>query len=200
MPRTRSAVGPTRATAAPGTAGLYATPWDASRVFLERELEAIRDVCGPRGWVAEPFSGADDLVRTIEGFGFRVEASDLYPRGRGRCLDFFATTRADFRGSRLVLITNPVFAYALRVISHAAELGVEYLALMLPASWFCSDQGRKVFAWWRPSHAYLITWRVDFLFGGKGRSKMMLAWFVWRGGPSPRRPEPSWSLIERPAT
>lgn len=158
-----------------------ATPWEAPAALLAVEGERIRrigrrDDCSPSIW--ECCCGAGDMARVLESTGLVVIATDIADRGYGEAgVDVLSekTRRAD------ILITNPAYDdFPDKLIRHAAELGVSYLALLLKADFFhaVDKAGRdELFREFTPSRIYPLGWRLDWT--GGGAPVMNCSWFVW---------------------
>ena len=153
----------------------YPTPPEPTRALLHAELRRLLDFNG----IWEPAAGDGAMVREMRAVGIEVFASDLVDRGCGAELQSFY----DFRvAPRAAIVTNPPFALCNEDpgwVRHALEnLGVEYMALLLPLNWMGSGTERALlWAQFPPARIYVMRWRIDFT--GQGASPILNAWFVW---------------------
>lgn len=161
----------------------YPTPWEVTRGLLQVEGDRIRDF--EKIW--EPACGDGAMSRELAGAGFDVVSTDLVDRGSSaRLLDFYQAPR--LAGA---IITNPPFSQCsqagkMRWITHAADLGVEYMALLLPAGWSYAQERRKVLRQWPLARVWQVGWRIDFTEGGQPPSNH--AWYIWdRSAPASER-------------
>jgi hypothetical protein len=118
------------------------------------------------------------MVREMRALGLSVYASDLVDRGCDACIrDFYAYPDA----LAPAIVMNPPFAECNRDpgwIRHALEnLGVEYMALLLPMNWLGASGRAALWAKHAPARIYLMRWRIDFT--GQGAPPMLNGWFVW---------------------
>lgn len=154
-----------------------ATPPEPTRAILTAERERLVEF--PALW--EPAAGDGAMVREMRAAGHRVVASDLVDRGCGaRIASFYDFAEAPAPA----LVTNPPFAECSwtgargRWITHAlGELGLDYMALLLPWNWPAAAGLGEIWGRWPPARAYLICWRIDFT--GCGAQPASHAWFVW---------------------
>lgn len=161
-------------------ADFYPTPPEPTRAILAAEAGRLRSF--PAIW--EPAAGDGAMVREIAAAGHDVRASDLVDRGCGaEILDFFACREA----MAPAIVTNPPFAAVNwrdgqgRWVGHAmGELGVDYMALLLPWTWPAAAGLGVVWDRWPPARAYLMCWKIDFT--GDGAQPASHGWFVWDRG------------------
>lgn len=157
----------------------YPTPPEATRALIVAESAAIL-AHGTAIWEPCGYGGA--IVRELDGagHGFRTIASDI-------CADpAHRVAEADLLAVRTawapIVITNPPFALAGRMIEHMlGGLRVDYLALLLKTQfWSTNSEDRGRLGLWRrfpPQRRWDCTWRVDFT-GGRA-STMNVSWFIW---------------------
>jgi len=157
-------------------ADFYPTPPEPTRALLKAEAGRLRDF--PAIW--EPACGDGAMAREIEAAGHTYVATDLYPRGFGLRMDFFAANVAPARA----IITNPPYHTINwrdgrgRWITHAMEtLGIEYMALLLSWSWPGAGGHAPMWAKWPPARVYLMRWKIDFTRAGA--PPMLNGWFIW---------------------
>jgi hypothetical protein len=153
----------------------YPTPPEPTRALLHAELPRLLDFNG----VWEPAAGDGAIVREMRGVGLEVFASDLIDRGCEADISSFYDYRV---APRAAIVTNPPFALCNEDpgwVRHAVEnLGVEYMALLLPVNWMGSGSERAgLWSQYTPARVYLMRWRIDFT--GQGAPPMLNAWFVW---------------------
>jgi hypothetical protein len=163
----------------------YPTPPEVTHALLR--------MWRPRGRiVVEPACGDGAMARVIEGYGYRVIASDLVDRGYGRGgIDFLTVTSVPRDAA---LITNPPFDDDLpeRFIRHAVAIGVVEMAMLLKATFWSAACRLPLWHQHQPKIEAMLTWRVDFL--DLGNPAMDCVWCVWYPGDEPCRKE----LLERP--
>jgi hypothetical protein len=96
-------------------------------------LAGVRAIC-------EPFCGKGNLVLGMRARGITVHASDIENRGcpDSEILDFFEMTRRP--GDCDVLLSNPPFAEAMRIIEHALALGFRVIILLLKANFASTEE------------------------------------------------------------
>lgn len=153
----------------------YPTPPEPTRAFLHAEISRLRDF--PIIW--EPAAGDGAMVREMEALGLKVQKSDLVDRGCGAAISSFY----DFSHGPKAIVTNPPFQECNRDpgwVRHALEnIGVEYMALLLPVNWTGASGRAGLWAKFPPARVYIMRWRIDFT--GQGAPPMLNAWFVWDG-------------------
>lgn len=153
----------------------YPTPPEPTLALLAAEGRRLADF--PVIW--EPAAGDGAMVRLIQEHGHRCVGTDLIDRGAG----FQVCSFYDFNTAQgTAIVTNPPFAECNRDpgwVRHALEnLGVEYMALLLPVNWMGSGTERAaLWGQYTPARVYLMRWRIDFT--GQGAPPMLNAWFVW---------------------
>ena len=84
----------------------------------------------------------------------------MIDRGYGEGGIDFLTLRKPLTNA---LVMNPPWSLAEKMVRHAAQLGIDYIALLLKAHWMHAQE-RALMAQqaWCPTRAYLLTWRPDF--------------------------------------
>lgn len=167
----------------------YATPPLCTHALLNVEINLIHGVFkGPSVW--EPCAGDGAILRVLWERNIEVVATDLVQRGA-------CESRIDFLMERKPLapniITNPPFKLANQFVRHAFDIGIEYMAMLLPASFPNSEKSAKTFDIWKPARIHALGWRPDFT--GQGKPTMRCSWFVWqRGDPK----ETTFSILRKP--
>lgn len=155
-------------------ADFYETPAEVTHALAEAEAERLAKF--PTIW--EPACGAGAISRVLRGCGHAVIETDLYQRGVGAQLDFYAAERA----LASAIVTNPPFSEVsatgrCRWQWKAHQLAVDYMALLLPAGWAHAQGCRKLIETWAPAREYKIAWRIDWTGGGSSPANH--SWFVW---------------------
>lgn len=156
----------------------YPTPPAATQALLRVEGQCIANLSKGRP-VWEPCARGGAILREIEAYGLPWVGTDIV-----QDLDN-GVTRLDLLEAKTarskVVVTNPPFALAPEMIVHLLDrLKVEYLALLLKATFFHADERRELFRQHRPARIHALTWRLDFK--GQGAPVMECAWFVWQRG------------------
>ena len=152
----------------------YPTPPDATRALIAAEGARIGLLGGGAVW--EPACGDGAMAAVLADAGFEVVASDLHDRGHGETgVDFLAARAA----RAAAIVTNPPFVLAEAFIRHALALDVDYLALLLKATYWHAAGRAALWRAWQPAAVYPLTWRPDFIDGGA--PTMDCAWVVWTG-------------------
>lgn len=156
----------------------YPTPADVTRALLREEQHCIASFARDnRVW--EPCGRGGAIMRVLAEYGFSPVGTDLVadPDNDVVALDLLQAKRA----KSPVVVTNPPFAPAAAMILHLLEtLKVEYLALLLKATFWHADERTALFRKHRPARIRALTWRPDFL--GGGNPTMECAWFIWQRG------------------
>lgn len=156
----------------------FATPSEVTRAFLQVEGDRLREYS--KVW--EPACGDGAMVRELTAAGYDVVSTDLVDRGgAARLLDFYSAV------DRLApaMVTNPPFSQCssdgkMRWIKHAIDLGVEYMALLLPSAWPYAQERREVLRRWPLAREHKVGWRIDWT--GDKQSPASHSWFVWERG------------------
>ena len=158
----------------------YRTPAEVTQALLREEGDRLRDF-NP---VWEPAAGDGAIVNVLR-FTHMVVASDIADRGcpHVRVQSFFDYATPPARA----IVTNPPYSLVNwrdgggRWITYAlADLGVEYMALLLPWTWPAAQGLGLIWEVYPPSVVYLLRWRVDFTQQGAPPSSH--AWFCWDAG------------------
>ena len=154
----------------------YPTPADVSRALIRAERHCIASFAAP---VWEPCGRGGAILRVLAAEGFQTIGTDIVadPESGVEPLDVLAASRA----RSPVVVTNPPFALAAPIITHLlGRLKVDYLALLLKASFWHADERRTLFRAHRPARIHALNWRPDFL--GGGAPTMECSWVVWQRG------------------
>lgn len=155
----------------------YPTPADVTRALLRVEGECLRNVAPGPVW--EPCGRGGAILAELIADGFATVGTDLVPDpAHGVAAQDLLQVRCALARK---VVTNPPFALAAEMIAHLLEqLQVDYLALLLKATFWHADERRALFRRHRPARIHALTWRPDFL--GKGAPTMDCAWVVWQRG------------------
>jgi hypothetical protein len=147
----------------------YATPPGTTRPIVP----LLQRIFPTKVW--ECCCGEGDMSLVLKDAGFDVVSTDLVYRGYGKGgIDFLRTIDAE----ATAIATNPPFDVACDIIEHAlCILGIEHLALILPAGFWYAQRNAKLFATYRPQYVLPCTWRIDNT--GQGSPTMNIQWCVW---------------------
>lgn len=143
-------------------------------------VKALIDAADPSRFgntVVEPCCGEGVLSEALRHFGFDVISFDLVDRGYGFApFDFLTNPLLELDPPKII-ITNPPFSLAKDFIIRAHELGVEYIAYLLPVRFW--NAGHRVALQQQfPAHVhYHFTWRMDV--AGQKRPTMDVMWVLW---------------------
>lgn len=159
----------------------YPTPPEPTLALMAAEAPHLARLGIDRVW--EPACGDGAMMRDLQACGLDVVGSDLVDRGCGaQIADFFAFDPHNKLSD--AVITNPPFDKVNwrdgkgRWITHAmSDLGLRYMALLLPWAWPGAGGLEAVWRAHQPARVYLMRFRVDFT--GQGASPILFAWFVW---------------------
>lgn len=150
----------------------YATPGDCTEALLLAENRVPELI-----W--EPACGDGAICKVLTRYKTNFVASDIIDRGfpDTHVASFFSFETSPFGAQKI--ITNPPFALAEPFIHHAHSLGIEYMALLLKATFWHAAKRERVWEKWRPARIYAMTWRPDFR--NWGSPTMDCVWCVWDG-------------------
>jgi hypothetical protein len=144
----------------------YPTPREATRALI-----AVESFVGP---VWEPACGDDAIVEELEIAGYSVVATDIFPLGKGKVLDFLKVSPRRVSN----ILTNPPFELAEDFIRHGLAMRPRKMGLLLKATyWHAVNRATGLWPECKPSRIYPLTWRLDFK--NLGRPTMECAWNVW---------------------
>lgn len=154
----------------------YPTPPEPTQALLVAEGDRLRDF--ERIW--EPAAGDGAMAFQLRRAGHDVVCSDLVDRGCGAEIRSFYDYREPLSPA---IVTNPPFQECHgdpAWVRHALEnLGVGYMALLLPFNWPGAKERSAIWSQRPPARVYLMRWRIDFT--GAGAPPMLNAWFIWDG-------------------
>lgn len=149
----------------------YQTPREATWALLQ-----VAHIIGMPRSIWECACGAGDISRELKDAGMSVISTDIELRGYGHRRDFLTTRHMRAQG----IVTNPPFRLAVEFIMHARSLDVEFLALLLKATFWHAAERKVLFDRWPPVFVIPLAWRLDF--ANKGAPTMECAWFIWHPG------------------
>lgn len=168
----------------------YPTPPEATIALLRSKFApSDRDI-----W--EPMAGNGAISDVLHDAGHRVFSSDIHPLRDGiHRQDFFNFTAPPFFSFQSV-VTNPPYEKRTPecVIRHAHQIGVRYLALLLPSTFWHAATRLPLWEFWPPSARLDLTWRPDFM--GLGAPTMNFQWCIWMEGVTETR----YDLLRKPLT
>lgn len=165
----------------------FATPIECTEALLAAELPYLSPPSAHIIW--EPACGDGAISKVLHDWNYQVISTDLVDRGYGQSrIDFLM----EYKPMANVIITNPPFKLAHQFAMHAHGLGIEYMAMLVKADFFCSQRTGFLFEKWKPARKYDLTWRPDFK--GGGAPPMTCSWIVWNGKPK----ETSYHILNKP--
>jgi len=134
-----------------------------------------------QGSIWEPCCGEGDMSEVLIKAGYKVFSSDKYDRGYGRRQDFLSLTDSYKPFDNIV--TNPPFAIAEDVLSHALVLARRKVCLLLRLA-FLETHSRyhRFYSKRPPSRVLVFAERLSMYPAGDKRTSggtMAMAWFVW---------------------
>lgn len=126
----------------------------------------------------EPCAGDGAMVDIIKNSGNHVHASDINPqRSDIVSHDMLTGPMSGIIPSETILITNPPFKIADKILEKAFSDGFEKVGLLLKSTYFHASSRTSLFEKYKPSHALPLNWRPDFL--KMGSPTMEVTWFYW---------------------
>lgn len=142
-----------------------------------RPVHALLDLWQPLAPVWECACGDGAMVAPLRARGLEVIATDLIDRGcsdgRGG-VDFLSQSQP----LAPVVITNPPFKLAEDFVRHGAAIGLDAMALLLPADWFAVlERGENLFVDHPPAAWAPLTRRICWT--GQGQPTGKHAWGIW---------------------
>lgn len=153
----------------------YPTPPAVTRALIAREYHSM--VAAAKGGpIWEPCGRGGAICSVLQEAGFDVVATDLVADQAHdvRQADLLLIRRALSR----VVVTNPPFALSEAMIRHLlVDLGVEWCALLLKATYWHAVGRTPLFRQLRPQRIHALNWRPDFL--DRGAPTMEVVWCVW---------------------
>src|SRR6516162_3210429 len=134
-----------------------------------------------QGSIWEPCCGEGDMSEVLIKAGYKVFSSDKYDRGYGRRQDFLSLTDSYKPFDNIV--TNPPFAIAEDVLSHALGLARRKVCLLLRLA-FLESQSRyhRFYARRPPEKVLVFSERLSMYPKGypvKGGGVTSYGWFIW---------------------
>lgn len=147
----------------------YPTPEDVTKSFLE-----YIDVSSIDAW--EPCAGDGSMLDVIKNYTNCI-GTDLSPQRSDINTHDFLSDIPDNISKDSIIITNPPFNIADKIIKHTFESGFTKLALVLKSTYFHASSRTTLFETYRPTKVLPLNWRPDFL--GLGSPTMEVSWFYW---------------------
>lgn len=127
----------------------------------------------------EPACGDGAISKLLISVGCPVYSADLYDRGYGETgIDFLTTTER--KGE--VLITNPPFRLGLDFLSHAYELGYQYIFLLAKLAFLGGIERSNLLEKTNLSRVLIFRRRPTFTRNGVPMTNggmIEFAWFCW---------------------
>jgi hypothetical protein len=159
---------------------LYETPPVAVHALLK--VEPLPRV------IWEPACGPGSIVKVLRGAGYRVYASDLKNYGCPESdsgIDFLMERSPPYGVEAVV--TNPPYKLAGEFVSHALELGIRQVAMLLRIQFIESERRSSILDTGIFARFYPFSNRLPMMHragweGPKATSAMSFAWFVWEAG------------------
>lgn len=153
----------------------YPTPPLVTRALISAEQHALR-AAAKAGPVWEPCGRGGAITRELIAAGFTTIGTDIVAdTANDVAQQDLLTVR---RKLAAAVVTNPPFALAEPMISHLlGDLGVEWCALLLKATFWHASSRSALFRRFRPARIWALNWRPDFL--DQGAPTMEVMWWVW---------------------
>lgn len=148
------------------------TPPAGTAALCIAEERRLRDFT----MIWEPAAGDGQMVDVLRTFGHTVWPTELVERGRHyEHLDFLTASSPRSRA----VVTNPPFALCNDEtwLEAAWRLDLEYMALLLPLTFFATERGVRMFATRPPQRLRILGFRLDFK--GRGAPPGNHHWAIW---------------------
>lgn len=131
------------------------------------------------GDIWECACGDGTMTRVLEGAGYRVRATDLYPRGFGKSgVDFLVARREADN-----IVTNPPYNIAEAFVAQGLRLARRKFALLLRLAFLeGANRARTIFLEHPPARVWVFSERITFYMKGAtqaGSGTTAYAWYVW---------------------
>lgn len=155
----------------------FPTPGWATRALLDNEPF--------EGGIWECACGDGAMAQEMKAAGYRVTATDLYPRGFGKSgVDFLAATKPVDN-----IVTNPPYNAAEAFVAQGLKLARHKVALLLRLAFLeGANRARTIFLQHPPARVWVFSERITFYMKGAekaGSGTTAYAWFVWDKGAAP---------------
>ena len=148
----------------------YPTPPDVTEAFMNYiDIDKNTPV-----W--EPCAGDGSMLSVISQYTTCI-GTDLSPQRSDISQHNFLTDIPNNISKDSMIITNPPFNIAEKIIRHTFESGFTKLALVLKSTYFHASSRTKLFEEYKPTKVLPLNWRPDFL--GMGSPTMEVSWFYW---------------------
>jgi hypothetical protein len=123
----------------------------------------------------EPACGTGEISIVLQEYGHNVVSTDLRYTGFGNGgIDYLNETGISVNA----IITNPPFCISEQFIRKAIK-EAEIVAMLLKSQFWHAKKRYELFHYRRPAYIMPLTWRPDFVNGGKGSPTMDFQWTVW---------------------
>ncbi|MPT48272.1 MAG: hypothetical protein E2598_07590 [Sphingobium sp.] len=159
----------------------YPTPPACTRALIAAERRAMVEALGADLYspIWEPCGRGGAIMAELRRAGFDVIGTDIVAdSAHGVTQQDLLTAK---QAHSQVVVTNPPFALAEQMIRHLwLDLRVDYMALMLKATYWHAEVRTGLFHQTRPARIYALNWRPDFL--GGGAPTMDVIWCIWQRG------------------
>lgn len=111
-------------------------------------------------------------------YGHDVTSTDLRYTGFGHGgMDFLSERKI----SAEAIITNPPF-YISELFIRKAVKEADIVAMLLKSQYWHAKKRHELFYYRKPAYVMPLTWRPDFVNGGRGSPTMDFQWTVWLPG------------------
>jgi hypothetical protein len=162
---------PTRRRADLDGPDFFPTPAWATQALVENEPF--------EGDIWECACGDGEMARVLAAAGYKVKATDLYPRGFGKGgVDFLAATRACDN-----IVTNPPYNAAEAFVAQGLKLARRKFALLLRLAFLeGANRANTIFLKSPPARVWVFSERITFYMRDAeraGSGTTAYAWFVW---------------------
>lgn len=150
----------------------YPTPEAVTRSFMDYiNIDKTEKI-----W--EPCAGDGAMLDVLKQYSDGVYASDLNPQREDiNEHDFLFNLIPENISEDYMIITNPPFNIADKIIKQSFGLGFKKLALLMKSTYFHASSRTPLFKTYKPTYVLPLNWRPDFL--GKGSPVMEVSWFYW---------------------
>lgn len=131
------------------------------------------------GAIWECACGDGAMAKVLEQAGYKVRATDLYPRGHGETgIDFLGSTRKVDN-----IVTNPPYNAAEAFVAQGLKLARRKFALLLRLAFLeGANRANTIFLKSPPSRVWIFSERITFYMKDAeraGSGTTAYAWFVW---------------------
>ncbi len=143
------------------------------------------------GSILEPACGDGAISKVLIDHGREVYSCDLYNHGFGLTgIDFFTMKYSKAK----IMVTNPPFNLSEEFLSHALEIGMEQIFMLLKLAFLEGDRRSKLLESTPLKNVYVFRKRLTMTRNGeklKNGGMIAFAWYEWLAGYE-GRPEVRW--------